>query len=155
MLKHSYDFMWLTPRTASTVKTARGSSTVHTPRAMISFDRKEGVEPNTSWQSHLIRSSRNIAAFKVKGPNNTNSISSRVCRRELWYTKSTVWAWKRNLERGEWETETGRQLETGRFVYLCGHWCTMEKKKKDIECHLIWFLLNICIYMINLFILTV
>lgn len=111
--------MWLTPRTASTVKTARGSSTVHTPRAMISFDRKEGVEPNTSWQSHLIRSSRNIAAFKVKGPNNTSSSSSRARRRELWYTKSTVWAWKRNLERGVggWETEQGRKGEKGWFFY--------------------------------------
>lgn len=77
-------FKWLTPRTASTAKTARGSRTVHTPWAMIKFDVKEGSEPNISWQPHLIRTSRNVTAFKVRGPTTTIASSSRVWSKELW-----------------------------------------------------------------------
>lgn len=90
-------FKWLTPRTASTAKTARGSRTVHTPWAMINFDVKEGSEPNICWQPHLIRTSRNVTAFKVRGPTTTITSSSRVWSKELWYTRSTVCAWNWNL----------------------------------------------------------
>lgn len=90
-------FKWLTPRTASTAKTARGSRTVHTPWTMINFDVKEGSEPNICWQPHLIRTSRNVTAFKVRGPTITIASSSRVWSKELWYTRSTVCAWNWNL----------------------------------------------------------
>lgn len=105
-------FKWLTPRTASTAKTARGSRTVHTPWAMINFDVKEGSEPNICWQPHLIRTSRNVTAFKVRGPTTTIASSSRVWSKELWYTRSTVCAWNWNLAAEE--TEAG-DVHVGRL----------------------------------------
>lgn len=107
-------FKWLTPRMASTAKTARGSRTVHTPWAMINFDVKEGSEPNICWQPHLIRTSRNVIAFKVRGPTTTIASSSRVWSKELWYTRSTVYAWKWNLV---WEESVNICVP-----YLC-LWC--------------------------------
>lgn len=124
-------FKWLTPRTASTAKTARGSRTVHTPWTMINFDVKEGSEPNICWQPHLIRTSRNVTAFKVRGPTITIASSSRVWSKELWYTRSTVCAWNWNLAG---EATEACDVHVGRLecevcacvnmhvVYLC-LWC--------------------------------
>lgn len=96
-------FKWLTPRMVSTAKTARGSRTVHTPWAMINFDVKEGSEPNICWQPHLIRTSRNVNAFKVRGPTTSIATSSQMWSKELWYTSSTVCVWNWNLVREEVE----------------------------------------------------
>lgn len=123
-------FKWLTPRMVSTAKTARGSRTVHTPWAMINFDVKEGSEPNICWQPHLIRTSRNVNAFKVRGPTTSIATSSQMWSKELWYTSSTVCVWNWNLVREEveasdehvWIVCTCHVNVRGRAMSLCW-WC--------------------------------
>lgn len=71
-------FTWLTPRIVSTINTANGSRTVHSPMVMINFDKTSGQQANSSWQPHLIRTKGSTIAFSIKGPSTTTSNSSPI-----------------------------------------------------------------------------
>ena len=84
-VKDSYPdyFTWLTPRTVSTINTASGSRTVHSPMVMINFDGTSGQKANSTWQPHLIRTKGSTIAFSIKGPITTTSNSSPMRSKEV------------------------------------------------------------------------